>query len=302
MQRTCGIVDWIAPDLRCVLAPNPSPMTERGTNTWLLGRRTLVLIDPGPNDPAHLAAILGALEPGERIAAILVTHAHSDHSALAPHLSKDCGAPVHGYGTPDTGRRLRSRELADADHIGGGEGIDWAFQPDLQLRDGQLITGEWGEIEVLHTPGHFAGHLSFAWNDRLFCGDTVMGWASSLISPPDGDMADYMATLRKLAARRWICTHPGHGPVIGDTAGRIADLIRHRRGREAAILHAVQSGVETLAGITARVYHDTPAALKPAAARNALAHLIDLEDQNLIRAIPTTGPNARFTPILPAPP
>jgi hydroxyacylglutathione hydrolase len=281
--------------LRLVRADNPSALTGTGTNTWILGRGTVAVIDPGPDDPRHLAAILGALAPGETVGAILVTHAHRDHSALAPALAAATGAPVCGYGPATAGRSAVMARLAAAGFAGGEEGLDAGFAPDRRLDEGDRVTLGPLTLGVLHTPGHFAGHLAFAWDKRLFCGDTAMSWATSLVSPPDGDMADYMATLARLAAGGWHQLLPGHGATIDDPAARLAELIAHRRAREAAIRAALEAGDDRLESITARVYADTPTALHPAAARNALAHLIALCETGEALAAPHPAPDARFT-------
>jgi glyoxylase-like metal-dependent hydrolase (beta-lactamase superfamily II) len=294
VERRRGIAEWLAPDLRCVLAPNPSAMTERGTNTWILGRDEVALIDPGPDDPDHLSAIMAALHPHERIVQILVTHAHIDHSALAPALSAATDAPVLAFGAATADPAHRMQFLADH-RLGGGEGVDHRFQPDISLTDKALIAGPWGTIRAIHTPGHFAGHLSFAWGRRLFSGDHVMGWSSSLISPPDGDMAVYMAALDRLSSENWDAAYPGHGPVLPDVAARLADLTQHRRAREAAILAALEPGPIPLPTLTAAVYTDISPNLINAAMRNTLAHLIDLHDRNLVLATPTLHINAQFS-------
>ncbi|MCB2137247.1 MAG: MBL fold metallo-hydrolase, partial [Rhodobacteraceae bacterium] len=185
----------LAPGLRRVLAPNPSPMTFRGTNTYILGEDAVAVIDPGPESEAHLAALLAAIGDAGRISHILVTHAHLDHSPLARRLARLSGAPVLAFGAAEDGRSARMAALAASGHAGGGEGVDTAFRPDCRLSDGDRIEGAGWVLEAIHTPGHFAGHLSFLWGDRVFSGDHVMGWASSLVSPPDGDMGAYMRSL-----------------------------------------------------------------------------------------------------------
>ena len=173
----------------------------------------------------------------------------------------------------------------------GAEGTDPAFAPDRCLTDGTRLTLGPMQIEALHLPGHMGCHMGFALGDVLFSGDQVMGWSTSLVSPPDGDMTDYMASLRRLAARPWARMLPGHGPAIEDPAARLAELIQHRRGREAAIIAALRShGPATAAALAARVYSDTPPHLLPAATRNVLAHLIDLAARG--RASPAPGPLA----------
>lgn len=268
---------------RLVRAANPSPMTATGTNTWLVADQGAVaVIDPGPALPGHLQAILAALEPGERISEILVTHAHLDHSALAPALSAATGAPMSAFGPAGSGRSALMARLEAQGLTGGGEGVDAAFRPDILLPDGAEVAVGRLRITALHTPGHMANHLCFAVGDVLFSGDHAMGWASSLVSPPEGDMGAYMAALDRLAARPWRQMLPGHGPAVDDPAARLAELIAHRRAREAQVLAALTHGPADAAALTARIYHDTPEALLGAARRNVLAHLVDLTERNLI--------------------
>ncbi|WP_333828659.1 MBL fold metallo-hydrolase [Pararhodobacter sp.] len=276
-----GIVYAVEEGLRMMLAPNPSPMTERGTNTWLLGEGAVTLIDPGPASAAHLQAILDALAPGEHIAQILVSHSHLDHSPAARPLAEATGAPVLAYGDSAAGRSVRMQALA-GQPIGGGEGIDSAFAPDEYLADGAEMDVGGLTLRALHTPGHLGNHLSFLWGQALFSGDQVMGWAPSLVSPPDGDLTDFMASLDRLEALGPTRLYPGHGAPVADGPARIAALRAHRLGRERAILDAINAGAGDAQAITAAVYTDVPPAVLPVAARNVLAHLIDLEGRGLI--------------------
>jgi len=286
-----GQARQVAPGLRQVLAPNPSPMTLHGTNTWIVGEGRVAVIDPGPALPAHLAAILAALGPGETVSHILVTHAHLDHSPLARPLAEATGAPVLAFGDALAGRSPVMARLVGA---GGGEGVDTGFVPDEMLADGAEVAGDGWALTALHTPGHFGNHLSFAWGERLFTGDQVMGWSSSLISPPDGDVAHYMASLDRLAAAQAQVAHSGHGPDIADPAARIAELAAHRRQREAQVLAALRDGPADAATLAGRIYAAVPPALLPAAARNVLAHLIDLSDRGLIASQGALGAGAVF--------
>ena len=295
MQGANGKGDALPGRLRRVLAPNPSPMTGPGTWTDIIGHGTVAVIDPGPDLDSHLAAILAALEPGETVEAILITHAHLDHSALAPRLSTATGAPVLAFGSASDGRSAVMQALVAQGLSSGGEGIDRQFTPDRILTPGELVLGQNWRLQALHTPGHMGGHLAFAWGDVLFCGDLVMGWAPSLISPPDGDMGAYMASLHWLATQTWRQMLPSHGAPILHPADRLAELIAHRRAREAQILDALTPIPADLTTLTARVYRDIPAALIPAARRNALAHLIDLASRNLAIAQPWPGPDAIWT-------
>lgn len=266
-----------------ILAPNPSPLTGPGTNTFLIGGQQVAVIDPGPNDPQHLARIV---EAGQgRITHILVTHAHRDHSAGAAALSQMTGAPVLAFGDALAGRSSVMQRLAETAHLGGGEGLDLAFRPDQVLHHDQIIqTASW-QIRALHLPGHQAGHLCFEWQDMVFCGDLVMGWSSTIISPPDGDLTDYMRSLDHLVALGARRLLPGHGDPIDAPATRIAELAAHRRARTAQIIAALRQGPADSETLARRIY-DVPPHLIPAATRNVLAHLIAL---NQLGAVETAG-------------
>lgn len=283
------------PGLRRIIAPNPSPMTLHGTNSYLLGTGDVALIDPGPNIAAHAAALQNALHRGERISHIFVTHAHLDHSPLARPLAEALGAKIYAYGPAIAGRSPQMQALADAGLIAGGEGIDAGFTPDIALADGDTLShGDWS-LKALHTPGHLSNHLCFASGTTLFSGDHVMGWASSLVSPPDGDMAAYMASTRRLAAQHWQIIHSGHGEPITNPTARLAFLIQHRKQREAEILHQLATAPATIQTLTQTLYTDTPPSLHPAAQRNVLAHLLDLVQQDRVAAHPAPGFNARYS-------
>ncbi len=287
----------LAAGLHRILAPNPSPMTWRGTNTYLLGDTDLAVIDPGPDDPAHLQAILGACQPGQRISHIIVTHAHVDHSTLARPLSDATGAPVLAYGDAQAGRSAVMMRLAKAGLAGGGEGIDIGFQPDQCVRDGQMITGAGWSLKVIHTPGHLGNHIALGWGRACFTGDHVMGWASSLVSPPDGDLTDFMASCARLRRDQWHVFHPGHGAPVRDPAARLDWLVAHRLTREAAILSCLSDAPATARELAAQIYTDTPPALLRAAERNVLAHLIDLTGKSVVAPQGTLTATARFAPI-----
>ncbi|GGL64313.1 MBL fold metallo-hydrolase [Wenxinia marina] len=283
----------LSPGLVRLVAPNPSPMTYWGTNTYLLGTRSVAVIDPGPDDPAHMAAILGVLD-GRPVSHILVTHAHGDHSALAPRLAARTGAPMLAWGRATDGRSPAMQALAGTGALGGGEGLDRGFVPDRTVADGEGVSGDGWDLRVLHTPGHLGSHICLLYRDAAFTGDHVMGWASTLISPPDGDLTDFMASCERLlatGARRYL---PGHGPAIDDGPARTRWLMDHRRMREAEILAVLATGPATAATLAARLYVDTPPALLPAAARNVLAHLVDLMRKSTVRPDGPAAPDTAW--------
>lgn len=282
------------PRLRHILAPNPSPLTFQGTNSYILGSGRVALIDPGPEDDRHLAALLAALEPGEVVTHILVTHPHRDHSALAPRLAAATGAPVLAFGTATEGRSPLMTRLAAAGLQAGGDGLDPAFAPDQRLAEGDGLSGPDWQVTALHTPGHLGSHLCFAAGDWLFSGDHVMGWSSSVISPPDGDMGAYRAALERLLGGGWTRFLPGHGAAVEEPEQRLAALINHRHQREAQILSLLADAPATPTGLTAALYTDVATALLPAARRNVLAHLLDLHEKNRVSTADHTAPDPIF--------
>lgn len=281
-------------DLTLIRAENPSPMTAEGTNSYILGATELTVIDPGPDDPAHLAQLLETI--GQRqVTSILVTHSHMDHSPLAPRLSAATGAPVLAYGDSRAGRTAQMNALADRADIGGGEGVDHGFKPHLNLQDGQSVPLGSEAITALWTPGHMGNHMCFLWRDHMFTGDHVMDWAPSLVSPPDGDMGSYMRSLARLQRVEARLFHPGHGAIIEQPRARLAELVVHRRAREDAILRELDKGRADIATLVGKIYRTTPAALHKAAARNVFAHLADLHARAEINATPELCPEAFFT-------
>ncbi|MEM1346278.1 MAG: MBL fold metallo-hydrolase, partial [Pseudomonadota bacterium] len=275
----------IVPGVRRLTCANPSPMTHTGTQTYLVGRGQVAVIDPGPLDYEHLGAIEAALLPGERITAVLVTHTHRDHSPLARPLAERFGAPVYGYGRHGAGMSETMRALAERHSLGGGEGADRDFTPDRHLRDGDTLDVGALRLRALHTPGHLSNHLSFALEEHgiLFTGDTVMGWSTTLVSPPEGDMAAFMASLARLGTRakagRDRLYLPGHGAPVEDPAHLVAEQTAHRLKRAEQILTALAKGPADTPTLTRRIYTDTSPHLLPAAERNVLATLLWLTEE-----------------------
>ncbi|NKE46975.1 MBL fold metallo-hydrolase [Roseomonas frigidaquae] len=261
-----GVVAEVAPGVRRILCNNPGPFTWRGTNTWLIGQGRVAVLDPGPANAAQLAAILRATE-GETITHILVSHTHRDHSPGVAALQAATGARSYGFGP----------HLTPPDQ--GGEGGDHGFTPDVTLADGAVVEGDEFRLAAIHTPGHCANHLCFAREDGVvFSADHVMSWSTTVVSPPDGDMAAYMASLSKLASREAHLYLPGHGPPLPNPAPFVAALAAHRLEREAKVLDALRAARRATAlELVPPVYGPVlEPRLVPAAARSLLAHLLKL--------------------------
>lgn len=279
----------VAKGVRRILADNPSAFTGPGTNSYLIGHGEVALIDPGPADPAHLKALLDALAPGERITHIIVTHPHRDHSALAPALSNATKAPVLAFGTCEDGLNPAYATFGD---LGGGEGTDHDFIPDIRCRDGEEISGPGWSLQVIHTPGHLGSHIALKFGSILFSGDHVMGWSSSIVSPPEGDMGAYMRALERLLSLDVGLLLPGHGAEVPDGPARIRELQAHRRLRESQILSALTRESGSAEELARRIYQDLAPGLLPAATRNVLAHLLDLQERKEISAHPAPSRDA----------
>jgi glyoxylase-like metal-dependent hydrolase (beta-lactamase superfamily II) len=269
-----GRLEPVAAGVRRIVARNPSPFTFRGTGTYVIGSGEVAVIDPGPDLADHVEALLAGLA-GERVTHILITHTHRDHSPAAAALKAATGAPTLGFGPHGGGVRGEP---------GVEEGGDLDFVPDVAVRDGERIAGRGWRFEAVHTPGHTSNHLCFALEDSgiLFSGDHVMGWSTSVISPPDGDMAAYMASLDKLLGRPDSVYWPTHGPAIGEPKRHVRAFIAHRREREAGILDCLSAGVEEIDSIVERLYISLQPGLRRAAGRSVQAHLIDLVERGIV--------------------
>jgi len=257
-----------------MLAPNPSPFTYTGTQVHLVGTTDLAVIDPGPDDPAHVAALVAAIA-GRPVTAIVVTHTHRDHSPATRPLAAITGAPIVGcapLALDDLGPR------ADAS-------FDADYRPDRVLADGDSVGGDGWTLTAIATPGHTSNHLAFALPETkaLFSGDHVMGWSTSIVSPPDGDMAAYMASLEKLLLRDDRIYYPGHGDPVDKPQRLVRGMLGHRKQREGQILRLLRASPETIPAMVARMYVGIAPGLFPAAERSVLAHLIDLRARALVK-------------------
>ena len=271
-----GTLLQISPIVGRVLAPNPSPFTYTGTQTYLIGVTDLAVIDPGPDDADHLNALMAAI--GDRpVRAILCTHTHRDHSPAARPLSEQTGAPIIGCAPltlEDDGPR------ADA-------AFDASYLPDRVLQDGEQVAGEGWTLEAVATPGHTSNHLCFALLEEkaLFTGDHVMGWSTSVISPPDGDMADYMRSMQRLLDREDAVYYPAHGDAVATPQRLVRGMMGHRKQREGQITRFLErNGASTIPDMVAEMYKGIDPRLHPAAGRSVLAHLIDLDGRGIVAA------------------
>jgi glyoxylase-like metal-dependent hydrolase (beta-lactamase superfamily II) len=273
-----GVVETLSPRVRRVTAANAGPFTGPGTGVHIVGHGEVAIIDPGPDDPAHLAAILAATS-GETITHIFVTHRHLDHSELARPLAALTGATI--FAGPEDCKPSDGAARLEA-------GDDLAFRPDVGLKDGARFFRPGWTIEAVATPGHTAGHYAFALTEErsLFPGDCVMGWSTSVVSPPDGDMGQYMTSLAKIKARRFDTLRPTHGPAIEAPERFLTAYIGHRRLREAQILETLDlEGPSCVRRLVGRLYGHVDRRLHPAAAHTVLAHLIKLASESRVECV-----------------
>jgi glyoxylase-like metal-dependent hydrolase (beta-lactamase superfamily II) len=273
-----GVVEEVRPGVRRILCNNPSPFTFTGTVSYILGEGKVAIIDPGPDDEAHAAALLKAVRD-ETVSHILVTHTHRDHSPNTARLKAATGATVYAEG-----RHRASRPRYESEKISSESGADREFTPDMRVSDGDIIEGAGWAVQAVATPGHTANHLAFAWRDRRMCfvGDHVMGWSTSIVAPPDGSMVDYMASLQRLTQRDEDLYFPGHGPEIPDGPRYVRFLIRHRQAREASILHRLAKGEADIPTLVRAIYIGIDPRLTGAAGYSVLAHLEDLVARGLV--------------------
>ena len=268
----------VAPGVARLTVNNPSAFTFHGTNSYIVGADTLAIIDPGPEDEAHLRALIKAIR-GRPVSHILVSHTHVDHSPLAARLAAETGAKVLAEGPHRPARPLRIGEVNPLDASG-----DTAFAPDAVLADGELVDGDGWALRAIFTPGHTANHLAFALEGTgiLFSADHVMAWSTSIVAPPDGAMADYMASLDRLLERDDAVYLPGHGGPVKQPAAFLRGLKAHRKMRERAILERLKSGDRTIPEMVAAIYREVDPRLHGAAGLSVLAHLEDLVGRGVV--------------------
>ncbi|MCZ6889735.1 MAG: MBL fold metallo-hydrolase [Gammaproteobacteria bacterium] len=259
-----GEAATLTPLIRRVIANNPSPFTLYGTGTYILGHGNVAVIDPGPADPAHIDAIVSATE-GETITHMLVTHTHMDHSPGCQLLSEHCDAKTYAYGGHGSGKIEQGVQIE--------EGGDMDFEPDVLVKHGDVIDGGDWSVECVYTPGHTSNHICYQLREEhlLFTGDHVMGWSTSIISPPDGDMRAYMASLDLLLDRNDSVYWPTHGPCITETKQHVQAFIAHRHERESQILSCIEKGVHVIKEMVPIIYTGYPEYMFPAAGRSVFA-------------------------------
>lgn len=311
-----GQVDELSPLIRRVVAKNPNPFTFTGTGVYLVGRGQVAVIDPGPTLVEHLDAVLGALGPDEEITHLLVTHTHTDHTAAVATMVERTGATTYGFGphgpVPDEDpldkvtfdeyftadeKAAIEKEWAETPDELKREGPDVEFVPDAAVADGDVIEGPGWTIEVVHTPGHTSNHVCFALREEkvLFTGDHVMGWSTSVISPPDGDLYDYLNSLRKLLERDDQRYWPTHGPAIDNPQDYVQSFIDHRLHRERQIIDALQGGPSTIKEIVPGMYADVDKRLWRAAANSVYSHLLALHREGRVSAAGEPSLSATWT-------
>jgi len=289
----------VAPNVRALVANNPGPFTFKGTVSYIIGHGKVAILDPGPDDPAHIGALLDAVR-GETVTDIFVTHTHRDHSPAVPAIKATTGATVYAEGPHRPARPLHIGEANPLD-----ASADLGFRPDIALADGDVVTGNGWTIEAIATPGHTANHMAYAFReaDLIFSGDHVMAWSTSIVAPPDGAMSDYMASLEKLARRSEPVYLPGHGGPVHDAPRFVQSYIAHRRGREASILRRLGKGAADIPTLVRAIYIGIDPRMAGAAGLSVLAHLEDLVARGVVttEGMPAIGGTYRLAEVpLPA--
>jgi glyoxylase-like metal-dependent hydrolase (beta-lactamase superfamily II) len=283
LDLTPGQVDQAMPGVRRILCNNPSPFTFKGTVSYIVGEGKVAIVDPGPDDPAHIAALLDAVR-GETVTHIFVTHTHRDHSPGVPAVKAATGALVLAEGPHRPSRLLN---VGEAPRMEGSNDTD--FKPDRELKDGETVSGSGWTMEAVTTPGHTKNHMAFAFKEKnvLFSGDHVMAWSTPVVAPPDGSMGDYMASLDKLRERSEQIYFPGHGGAVSNAPRFVAAYILHRKAREAAIVRQLEKGESDIPALVGTIYASLDPRLTRAAGMSVLAHLEDLVARGTIE---TDGP------------
>ncbi|MGZ4679484.1 MAG: MBL fold metallo-hydrolase [Ilumatobacteraceae bacterium] len=293
-----GEVVQVSPLVRRVIANNPSKYTYHGTGTYIIGHEDVAVIDPGPVLDDHRDALAAALE-GARVRAILVTHCHSDHSPLAAWLHETTGAPTFAFGPHGTAEVESDIDAAIEDGVTLEETTDTAFTPDVRVGDGEVVAmGSGWTLHAVYTPGHTSNHMCYALDEEraLFTGDHVMGWSTTVVSPPDGDMRDYIESLRKVMGRDDATLWPTHGAPVTSPKPFLEAFLSHRLEREAQVLGAVRSGLSEIDEMVKVMYADVREELHKAAARSVLSHLIKLVDDGSVNVEGKIGPAASYLP------
>lgn len=293
-----GEVVKVSPLVRRVIAENPSKYTYLGTGTYIIGHDDVAVIDPGPLLDSHRDALTAALD-GARVRAILVTHCHSDHSPLAAWLRDQTGAPTFAFGPHGIGASDNELDDEIEEGVTLEETTDLDFVPDVRVGDGEVAAmGSGWTMRGIHTPGHTSNHMCYSLDEEraLFTGDHVMGWSTTVVSPPDGDMRDYIESLRKVMARDDATLWPTHGAPVTSPRPFLQAFLEHRLEREAQVLAAVRSGLADIEAMVKVMYADVREELHKAAARSVLSHLVKLVDDGAVTVDGTLGPKAEYRP------
>ena len=268
-------------NITCILAPNPSPMTFKGTNTYIVGDAELAIIDPGPISDVHFANIIKVIA-NRPVKFIFLTHSHIDHSPLAGQISYELGAETYAFGPSGSGLSEIMHNLIAEGYESGGEGIDDDFHPDHLVKDGDIFMLNNEKIKAIYTPGHMGNHVCYQYDKILFSGDHIMDWATSMVSPPYGDLTQFMASCRMLQTKQFDLFLPGHGGPVINPSERINLIINHRLDREEQIISTIKNTTMTAMEITKIVYTEIDHRLIPAATRNVFAQLIDLKERGIV--------------------